>query len=115
MNRFPHQYYFFGSHDSTDTDVLIEVDELFLVMEDNKRYAKRLKEEFSLDWNANLITVRDGLIAECITPKSSPDSLNNSLLETYSFHEQGYPCPVLHRAKRNKLLATYKALRTCLA
>ena len=78
MQNFPHRFYFFGSKDSIDTDALIEVNELLPVMEDNKRLLKELKEKYSLDWNANLITVGDGMITGCIiAPKSSPDSLNN--------------------------------------
>ena len=115
MQNFPHRFYFFGSKDSIDTDALIEVDELLPVMEDNKRLLKELKEKHSLDWNANLITIGNGMITGCIAPKSSPDSLNNALLATYGFHKQPFPCPVQRRVKRNKSLATYKALRTCLA
>lgn len=118
-NDFPYPYYFYGSHDSQDSDVLIQIpkDMMPLEQEVRKELVKKIEKEWDLNWNTNLIVVEDGIIIDTIFPKSWIDSLNNSLFTTYQLHEekQKFPIPVTRLVKRNKLLATYKTIRTILS
>jgi hypothetical protein len=116
---FPYPYYFYGSHDSQDADVLIQIpsDMMPVEQEERKRLMKRLEEEWELSWNANLIVVENGIIVNTIFPKTWIDSINNSLFHTYKLHQdkQVFPLPITHAVKRNKLLAVYKTVRTILS
>ncbi len=116
---FPYPYYFYGSHDSQDVDVLIQIPSEMMPVEqeERKRLMKRMEEEWELPWNANLIVVENNIIVDTIFPKTWIDSLNNSLYYTYKFHEekQVFPRPINQIVKRNKLLAIYKTVRTILS
>jgi hypothetical protein len=113
MKNFP-KYYFFGSDDSTDCDVVIEVEEISKNKEESTQYIKSLNKEFNLNWNMNLVVIEDGIIVDTIKNKSTIDSLNNALFHTYKFHVQKYPKPIKKSVKRNKLLALYRCVRTIL-
>lgn len=115
--NFPYKYYFYGSDDSQDLDVLIQItsDLMPVNQEDRKVFIKNIETEYDLNWNANLIIVEDGYISDTIYPKSWIDSLNNSLFNTYNLHKQVYPLPIKGLVKRNKLLAIYKTIRTVLS
>ncbi len=116
---FPYPYYFYGSHDSQDSDVLIQIpkDMMMLEQEARKQFVKNIENQWDLKWNTNLIVVENGIITDTIFPKSWIDSLNNSLYLTYNLHKdkQIHPLPITHLVKRNKLLATYKCVRTLLS
>jgi hypothetical protein len=114
---FPYRYYFYGSSNSVDTDVLIQVDKQVMpqVQEERKILLRNLELEYHLNWNTNLIVVENGIIIDTIYPKSWVDSLNNSLYVTYNLHEQEYENPINSMVKRNILLAIYKAVRTVLS
>jgi hypothetical protein len=116
---FPYPYYFYGSKDSLDADVLIEIskDMMPAEQEDRKRLIKSIEQEYDLSWNANLIVVENGIITDTIYPKTWIDSLNNSLYSTYDNHKdkQVFPLPINRMVPRNKLLAIYKTVRTILS
>lgn len=114
--NFPHPYYFYGSDDSTDTDVMIEIPKTLMPSHQHERKAlvKSFEQQLDLAWNATLIVIKDGYIADTIYPKAWIDSLNNSLWHTYSLHQQAYPIPIKGVLNRNYLLAIYKAVRTSL-
>ncbi len=105
------EYYVFGSEDSIDTDVLIvhpdskglEIDNLLI---------KQIKSEYSeaYNWNINIIQIDDGTVINSIPSKGSPDSVNNSLYETYKLHQQKYPFPLKRKLERNIPLAIEKCL-----
>ena len=118
-NSFPYPYYFYGSHDSQDTDVLISIpqEDMPTYQEDRKRFVKKLEEEYELSWNVNLVVIKDGIVVDTIYPKTWIDSVNNSLFNTYKLHnnKQLFPLPIKNEVKRNKLLAIYKTLRTVLS
>ena len=119
MNNFPYPYYFYGSHDSIDSDVLIEIPEekMPVMQEDRKKFLKQLETEYNLHWNTNLIVVKNGYVTDTVYTKTWIDSINNSLFTTYILHEdkQKFPLPIIGELKRNKLLAIYKTVRTILA
>ncbi len=117
INNFPYQYYFYGSDDSIDTDVLISIpsDELPVVYEDRKRLLHKLNKEYSLDWNTNFIIIDNGYVINTVNPKSWIDSVNNSLYTTYHLHNQEFPLPINGLMKRNNLLAVYKCIRFILS
>lgn len=119
MNNFPFKYYFYGSEDSLDLDVLIEIskEQMPSTQEERKQYLKQLEIEYNLNWNSNLIVIENSYISDTIYPKSWIDSLNNSLFTTYKNHldKQVYELPIKGMVKRHKLLAIYKTVRTILA
>lgn len=112
---FPHKYYYFGSENSTDEDVLIVVDEIPENMEIAIQYLKKLNRTFEVNWNSNLIVIKDGLIVNSIPAKGSPDSIGFSLNDTYHLHEQAFDYPITQLWKRHKLLHIYKCVRTILS
>lgn len=115
-NIFPYLYYVYGSDDSTDQDVIIIVpkEDMQETQEDRKNKVFFLLKEYNLNWNATLAVIENGKISDTIFTKSWIDSLNNALLETYSFHKQDYPLLITEKHIRNKTLAIYKAVRTVL-
>jgi hypothetical protein len=74
---FPYPYYFYGSHDSQDADVLIQIPASLMPpsQEERKQLMKSIELEWELSWNANLIVIEDGRISNTIFTKSWIDSL----------------------------------------
>ncbi|MNJ83890.1 hypothetical protein D3C87_13190 [compost metagenome] len=111
MLEIGYNYYFFGSKDSIDIDVLIVHPEskglesdFFLIKQINQDHP------VSGSWNINIIQINDGVVINSIPSKGSPDSVNNSLYETYHLHEQKYPFPLKTKVQRNISLAIEKCL-----
>ncbi len=106
-------FYFFGSHNSQDKDVLLECADI-----PDKQTAHLWIQDYKatqqVDWNINLITVQHGQIVNTIPSKATIDGVNNALLYTYALHEQKFPLPILHSVKRHLLLNTYRCIRTVL-
>ncbi len=119
MENFPYEYYFYGSHDSLDEDVVVSIpkEDMPIIQEDRKRFIKALETKYNLPWNATLIVVENGVVTDTIYPKSWVDSINNSLFNTYGFHlsKQKFPNPIKRKLERNILLAVYKCVRTTCA
>ena len=99
--------YIHGSEDSIDTDVYYVVDELPSFQE-CKAFCDSIKDE-----NANLITIDNGVVTACY--KGVPDECNNSLLETYSLHEQEYPLLVKYYVERDVFLKILRGIRIILS
>lgn len=95
---FPH-----GSHDSLDKDVLVLIPEVL-----PRPQAKGLCDSFK-EFNANLITVKDGVVGWCY--KGPIDEVNNGLLVTYNLHHQEHPCPVTRKVDRNKAVKAVRVVR----
>lgn len=114
LEHFPHKYYFYGSEDSLDTDVFIEVDNIPDNIEEAIQYMKKLKNTFNLDWNMNMIVIKDGVVVNNIPSKGSKYSLNNSLYYTYDNHTQTWDNPIKRLLRANKLLNIYKCVRNIL-
>ena len=106
------EYYFFGSEDSKDIDVLVKHPRA-LGIENDKTLIKELKDCHNeiAQWNINIIGIEDGVVTKSIPSKGNPDSVNNSLYETYALHQQMYmPLPIIHKVERNIPLAIEKCL-----
>lgn len=116
MKTFPYPYYFYGSEDSTDVDVIIHLPKTDMPshQEDRKRLVWKLTKEHQLNWNATLMVVENGYVVDTIHPKAWVDALNNSLWNTYHLHNQEYSLPIKGELSRHYLLAIYKAVRTVL-
>ncbi|VXB85246.1 conserved hypothetical protein [Flavobacterium sp. 9AF] len=116
MKTFPYTYYFYGSADSTDKDVIIVVPKKDMpnTQEERKRLVLELQHQYNLSWNATLAVIENNVMTDTIYTKSWIDSLNNALLRTYDLHEQHFPLLICQVLKRNKTLAIYKAVRTIL-
>lgn len=108
-------YYYFGSEDSTDIDVLVdhadasgtEVDlQLIPIV---KQCIKK-----SASWDINIIRIKDGFVSHSIPSKGSPDAVNNSLFATYKLHRQSFELPIKGNLPRNNLLALVKCIRMIL-
>ncbi|MEI6576766.1 MAG: hypothetical protein WCO63_11365 [Bacteroidota bacterium] len=111
----PYKFYFFGSEDSTDTDVIIEVDKINEPHEDIA-FINKLKLDYNLDWDITLVLINEGKIVDTISRKGSPDSVNNCLFYTYDLHRnrQKYPNPINQLVERNILLAAFRCIRNIL-
>ena len=119
LDDLPYKYYFYGSHDSTDEDVIVSIPKEMMpdIQEDRKRLIKAMSIEYNLPWNGTLAVIEDGIITDTIFPKAWIDSLNNSLFNTYSNHteKQLYPNPIERVVDRHRLLSIYKCVRTVMA
>lgn len=105
------KYYIFGSEDSIDIDVLI-VHPDSKGLECDNLLIKQIKADYpdTHNWNINIIQIDEGIVVNSIPSKGSPDSVNNSLYETYKLHKQKYPFPLKSRLERNTPLAINKCL-----
>lgn len=101
-------YNIFGSKSSIDLDAIVFVEKLpdtivdchNMVEEYNyKLLGDFLDDTFSKKINCNLAVVKDGVIIDCF--KGTPDELNNSILDTYSLHDQKHSCYVTRRLDRD--------------
>jgi len=100
--------YIHGSEDSTDLDVVYITD---ILPEFQK--CKSFCDKNPDGENRNLAVITDGAISSCY--KGSPDELNNSLLETYSLHEQTDELLVTHKVPRIKPVKYARAIRIILS
>jgi hypothetical protein len=109
-------YYFYGSEDSLDEDVIIAIPRAVMPLkqEDRKVLIWNMQQEYKFTWNATLAVIEEGYIVDTIFPKSWIDRLNNALFSTYHLHPQVYPNPIKGMVKINTLLSIYKAVRTVL-
>ena len=121
MKTINYPFYFYGSENSLDKDVIISIPRYKMptTQEERKRFIKVLENEVhsenNIKINGNLVVIENGNIADTIYPKSWTDSLNNALLDTYKYHKQVYPNPIKSKLKRNKLLSIYKCIRTVMS
>lgn len=104
-------YNIFGSHDSTDIDAVVYLDELPVLIEDRKKLSTKIGQELGENYNVIIAKVKHGIIVDCTYPKASPDSLNNAVLATYNNHQQIHPRLVERKVVRNEILAIYKTIR----
>lgn len=108
----------FGSKSSIDRDVLVYVDVL-PSLEGCKKLSKTLDAEISdlyvdgKEVNTNLGVVNAGVLIHVF--KGSVDEVNNSLLATYSDHEQKFPLMISRRLDRDLGLKVLRAARIILS
>lgn len=99
--------YVHGSKDSTDLDVVYIVDTLPSLAE-CKLFCAEDKAE-----NRNIASIKDGVISDCY--KGTVDELNNSLLRTYSLHEQTHPLLIERTLDRDIPRKVCRSLRIVLS
>lgn len=106
-----YKYYRFGSKDSIDIDVLIE-HEKASGEEKDKQLIDILKAQHPniVDWNINIIAIEEGVVVKSIPSKGSPDAVNNSLFNTYYYHEQRFNFPLNQLVERDVKQAIEKCL-----
>jgi hypothetical protein len=100
-------YYIHGSSDSTDKDVIYVLDTMPSITE-----CKKFCDGKGIN-NGNIITVKDGIVLSAF--KGSVDEVNNSLLSTYSLHEQKFPLIITHKVKRDVILKDIRVVRKILS
>ncbi len=115
VKPFDEPYFIFGSADSIDTDVLVQVQ----TIGDRKTAYDRvmaLRQVSPEGWNINLVVIEGGYITQTVTSNGTADGLNNALLQTYDNHlpRQLHPNPIKGPVRRNMALAMYRALRCML-
>ncbi len=114
LRKFP--YYIFGSSDSIDYDIFIDVD--FPITKNHTKNSQIIKELETVlleqlrfrdkKLNLNLIRIENGIIVDCY--KGTIDECNNCLYYTYQYHKQDFPNPIERLVERNIDL---KCIRTC--
>lgn len=114
-------YNIFGSHDSTDIDVMVYLDDIPKLTDQGKKlcfeYAGYLSEIIKTDRkiDCNLSVLKDGLIQRVV--KGIPCETNNSIFYTYNRHEQSHPLMIERPAdmKGWKQLKSARILRILLS
>jgi hypothetical protein len=96
-----HQFITHGSENSLDHDIYVILDSPV-----NGKEAKDICRTYK-EHNANLITIKNGIVDWCY--KGTLDECNNSIISTYSLHEQSIENPITTPVKR---LYGLKMLRT---
>lgn len=96
------KYYFFGSADSADTDVLI-LHPNATGTEQDLELVKSIKSQFAetANWDINIIAIENGIVTKSIPSKGLPDAVNNSLFSTFHLHNQLHPLEVNKLVKRD--------------
>jgi hypothetical protein len=107
----------FGSQSSRDYDLLVFVDQLGTIVE-NKAVVKSWEEQLRIQFadkplNVNLGILEGGRLIKVF--KGTVDEVNNSLLDTYGFHQQSYPQQIKIRVARDIDLKILRGLRIMLS
>ncbi len=93
------RFYLFGSENSRDCDILVNIDTIPKNIDKAHDICKKFNDELSLllpdkqPLNCNLITLKNNKIINCF--KGTCNEINNSLYYTYNLHKQFYPNPIL--------------------
>lgn len=98
------KFYLFGSENSTDYDVLVEVDTIPQNIDDAHNICKKYNEKLSKiltdkELNCNLGVFQNGELVKVF--KGTCDELNNVIFYTYKNHNQFYPNPIKHLVERD--------------
>jgi len=111
MINIGYPYYFFGSPNSVDVDVMIDHPEASS-RESDSMIAHALKHNYpeTESWNMNIIRISGGIVVDSIPNKGSADSANNSLYQTFQYHDQSFAFPIDRLVVRNLPLAVVKCV-----
>lgn len=96
------KYYVFGSPSSKDLDLIVFVDaipEMHLAKQMCKDYQVALQPFFAKEVNANIGLIGEDVLLSVF--KGTLDEVNNSIIDTYSFHEQKHPLTIKKRLDRD--------------
>jgi len=112
-------YNVFGSADSIDCDIMVQVYSLPSIQE-CKNLCASFEQQFDFesklgnkDYNVNIAIVKDCIIVDCF--KGSPDECNNSIFYTYKLHQQFRPCLVERCVPRDVELKIARSVRELLS
>lgn len=105
------KFYRFGSKNSLDKDYLIDHPNA-TGTEKDKKLIEEIKLQYPImhDWDINIIKIKDKKVVCSIPSKGNPDAVHNSLLNTYSLHEQSFECPLSSTVEREILPAINKCI-----
>lgn len=109
-------YLVFGSPSSQDADLLVFVDSIPQTQEAKNlcvKYQEVLQPLFRKPTNVNLGVVSEGSLTAVL--KGSLDEVNNSLIDTYHFHQQQFSLVITNRMERNVNDKVLRAARIVLA
>ena len=111
-------YFFFGSADSVDVDVVFLVEELPTSIELCHQFCITQKLFLTPQFpnqvlNVNVAVLTNGVISAVF--KGLPDELNNAILATYTLHDQVFPNPITQKIDRNLPPKNERIARTLLA
>lgn len=107
-------YIVFGSPSSIDLDVLVFVDKIPDVHIAKKlcvEYQNIMQPKFKKEVNVNIATIGKTILTGVL--KGTVDEVNNSIIDTYLFHEQHHPCSIKTRMDRDveqKILRTVRII-----
>jgi hypothetical protein len=98
------KYYIFGSENSQDYDIMVEIDSIPTDIDKAHSICKDFNNQLTLIYpdkeiNSNLIVISDNKIIDCF--KGTTDELNNCIFYTYNLHSQKHPNPILSPTERN--------------
>lgn len=96
-----------GSENSLDVDAYVIIPEPIEFKE-----AKKLCDSYRL-LNANLLVITDGVVSWCY--KGTIDECNNSIMHTYSLHEQNIENPIVRIVNRSYALKLVRTVRGLLS
>lgn len=113
------QYQYFGSGDSTDTDVVFFVAELPATIQERSILCKAMVSQYfgtneaGKKVNANLAVLKSGRLVAVY--KGTADELNNALYYTYTLHQQDFDNQVTQLLPRNTDLKFIRCARMLLS
>jgi hypothetical protein len=98
------KFYIFGSKDSLDYDVLVQVDYIPKDIDKAHNICKHFNTQLSTllkdkELNSNLAIIEMGKIIKVF--KGTSDELNNVIFYTYNNHKQYYPNPITSPLRRD--------------
>lgn len=98
------QYFFFGSEDSQDYDVLVVVDDIPQNIDAAHNICKQSNDQLSEKYpdkplNCNLIVLEGGVVTKVF--KGTPDEVHNALFYTYDLHAQEFDLPIYSPVQRD--------------
>lgn len=104
MKYMKNKYYIFGSENSQDYDIMVEVDSIPSDIDKAHAICKDFNNHLALIYpdkeiNSNLVVIKDNKIVDCF--KGTTDELNNCIFYTYNLHSQIYPNPILSSIERD--------------
>lgn len=111
-------FYIFGSENSTDYDIMINVKHISKNIDESHNLCKYYNKELSKilndkPLNCNLIIINNNKIVDCF--KGTVDELNNVLYYTYNLHKQFYENPILNPVNRDLNLKVVRVSRFLLS
>jgi len=114
------KYWVFGSQDSQDYDILVQVDKIESNIDVNADLCKDFEQKIynlgannSKVVNVNLVVIEEGFITKCY--KGTKDETNNALHYTHGLHTQAYPNPIKGTLIRDVDLKLLRVLRCFLS